>query len=94
MYIGENEAETSVGGYKETIGKGKREAGRQGAGVSVGGTQHSPDQKQCTPSSVQHPVSAHKLSAGWLVVFQPAALLTNTSAFCLAHSCFSPFPEL
>lgn len=28
------------------------------------------------------------------VVFKPAALLTNTSAFCLAHSYFTPFPEL
>lgn len=63
MYIGENEAEPNVGGYKETTGKGKREAGGQGAGVSVGGTQRSPDQKQCNPSSVQHPVSAHRLPA-------------------------------
>ena len=95
VYWGRQEGEPSVGGYKETTGKGKREAGGQGAGVSVGGTQHSPDLKQCTPSSsVQHPV---QLTGGQLrgfVVFQSAALLTNTSAFCLAHSYFTPFPEL
>lgn len=38
MLGGKQEAEPNVGGYKETTGNGKREAGGQGAGVSVGGT--------------------------------------------------------
>lgn len=70
MYVWENEAEPNVGGDKEATGEGKREARGQGAGVSVGGTQHSPDPKQCAPSSsVQHPVSAHRLPAGGLCCF-------------------------
>lgn len=43
---------------------------------------------------LQHPVSAHNHHLWSFGVFQPAALLTNTSAFCLAHSYFSLFPEL
>lgn len=38
-------------------------------------------------------VSSQATSWGF-VVFKPAALLTNTSAFCLAHSYFTLFPEL
>jgi len=91
VYQGKQEAELRVGGCKETTGKGKREAGGQGTGVSVGGTQHSPDRKQCPPSSAASCASSQGASWGALLFFQPAALLTNTSAFCLAHSYFTHF---
>lgn len=92
---GKQEAEPNVSGHEETTGNGRREAGGLGAGVSVGGTQHSPDRKQrALPPlcSILWQLTGCQLRG--FVVFQPAALLTNTSAFCVAHSYFTPFPEL
>lgn len=86
---GKQEAEPSVGGYKETAA----EAGGQGAGV-CGWHPAFPVTAPRSFSSPQHPVPAHCPPAAGCVVFQPAALLTNTSAFCLSHSYFTLFPEL